>query len=252
MMYRLATTDVKINNCLFVAERRGFIREVLRRLAEVLDVPDDVQMLSLTELTVAWVYGWTISRGTPPPVAVVGGVRVDGGQPGNPTRYVLHAYDRRRLALLGRDLIAPGAEIKILGNTAALRAALPEDWSMYEPCHLMTVAFTHSRAEVPVPYAARIVVDGAALVGLIFDGNSEVASSAQLAPSGRYGVIDRVWTRPPDQRRGLGTALMAMLGNRALDAGLTTGLLSATADGRALYSALGWTVCGELAGAFRS
>jgi hypothetical protein len=44
---------------------------------------------------------------------------------------------------------------------------------------------------------------------------------------------------------------MTLFGNRALDAGLTTGVLSATEDGRALYSALGWAVVGELAGAFR-
>jgi hypothetical protein len=46
--------------------------------------------------------------------------------------------------------------------------------------------------------------------------------------------------------------MMAMLGNRALDEGLSTGLLSATADGRGLYSALGWTIRGEPAGACRS
>jgi hypothetical protein len=45
---------------------------------------------------------------------------------------------------------------------------------------------------------------------------------------------------------------MAVLGRRALDEGLTTGTLSATAAGRALYSTLGWAVSGELAGAFRS
>ena len=50
----------------------------------------------------------------------------------------------------------------------------------------------------------------------------------------------------------MGRALMTMLGNRALDEGLTTGLLSATTDEQALYSALGWAIRGELAGAFRS
>lgn len=45
---------------------------------------------------------------------------------------------------------------------------------------------------------------------------------------------------------------MTMLANRAIEEGLTTGLLSATADGRGLYSAMGWTIRGELAGAFRS
>ena len=71
------------------------------------------------------------------------------------------------------------------------------------------------------------------------------------ARSGRYGVVDQVWTRPADRRRGLGTLLMTMLGNRAVSLGLTTGVLSATDDGRALYRSLGWAVRGALAGAFR-
>jgi hypothetical protein len=50
----------------------------------------------------------------------------------------------------------------------------------------------------------------------------------------------------------MGRAVMTMLGNRALDEGLATGLISATTDGRGLYSALGWEIRGELAGAFRS
>jgi len=83
-------------------------------------------------------------------------------------------------------------------------------------------------------------------------GTPPPVSSARLAACGEYGVIDRVRTRPADRRRGMGRAVMTMLGNRALDEGLTTGLLSATTDGKALYAALGWAVRGELAGAFRS
>jgi predicted GNAT family acetyltransferase len=156
------------------------------------------------------------------------------------------------VAALGRELTWPGTEIKALGDSAALRSALPDDWSMYDPCDLMTATFKHGGAAVHEPYVARIVEDGATLVGLVFDDNGDTVSSARLAPSGRYGVIDKVWTKPAHQRRGLGTILMTKLGNRALDSGLTTGLLSATADGRALYSALGWTVVENLAGAFRA
>jgi hypothetical protein len=212
----------------------------------------DVPVLDLVELTGAWIHGWTISRGMPPPTSIPGGFRVDVGHPDHPARYVLHTYNQQGLALLGRDLTAVGTEIKIIGDTASLRAALPEDWSIYARHDVMTVTLTRGAAEAPFPYATRIVADGAALIGLILDVEGEVASSARLAPSGRYGVIDRVRTRTTDQRRGLGRAVMTMLGNRALDMGMTIGLLSATADGRALYSALGWAGRCELAGAFRS
>lgn len=73
-----------------------------------------------------------------------------------------------------------------------------------------------------------------------------------LAASGPYGVVDKVRTRDADQRRGLGRTVMTMLANRALDEGLTTGVLSATEQGRHLYAALGWTIRDELAGAYRS
>jgi hypothetical protein len=212
----------------------------------------DNDQLDLPELVSAWVHGWALSRGTSGPVVIAGGLRVDLAPSGRPARYVLHTVDRRELAQLGRELASPGTEIKTVGDTASLRATLPGDWAMHDPCHVMTVPLARGIAEVPAPYVAQIIDEGAVLVGRILDGDGEVASSARLAASGRYGVIDHVSTRVPHQRRGLGTILMTMLGNRALDAGLTTGLLSATADGRALYTCLGWTVLTELAGATRA
>jgi len=205
----------------------------------------------LVELTSAWVDGWAISRATPRPVPVAGGFRIDLGQPGRPARYVLHTYDQAMVARLGHGSTAPGTEIKTVGSTSALRAALPGDWTMYPPCDLMTSAFSHAEVELPAAYTARIVDDGGALLGLVLDIDGDIAASARLAPSGRYGVVDQVWTRPAHRRHGLGTLLMTMLGNRAVSLGLTTGVLSATDDGRALYRALGWTARGPLAGAFR-
>jgi GNAT superfamily N-acetyltransferase len=153
--------------------------------------------------------------------------------------------------VLGRDLTVAGTEIKVVGDTASLRSVLPDEWSMDEPCDLMTVAFIPGVIAVRTPYVADVVEDGTTLVGSIRAGDGEVVSSARLAPSGRYGVFDQVGTHPTHRRRGLGTALMRLLGDRALAASLTTGLLSATADGRALYSALGWAVVCELAGGYR-
>jgi hypothetical protein len=205
-------------------------------------------MYDRAELVTAWAYGWATSRGTATPVPIAGGLRIDCG---DSARYVLHELDRT-VAAFSRDLTVPGTEIKVLSRTAALRSALGDDWSMYDPCHLMTRTLTYGPAEVRSPFAARIQQAGPTLIAAILDRDGDVVSSGRLAAAGRYGVIDQVWTRPTHQRRGLGTIVMAMLGNRAVDAGLTTGLLSATADGRALYSALLWTVVGELAGARRA
>jgi hypothetical protein len=209
-------------------------------------------MLDLAELTDAWAHGWSLSRGTSPPSAITGGLKIDIDPAGNIARYVLMPYDWQRAAVLGRELTAPGTEIKIVGATDCLREALKSDWTMYDEHHLMTVPFTRGAAETPLSCTAQIVNDGDVLLGMVCDSNGDIVSRARLAASGRYGVIDRVRTRAADQRRGMGRAVMTMLGNRALDEGLTTGLLSATADGRRLYSALGWEIRGELAGAFRS
>ncbi len=209
-------------------------------------------MQNPTELTIAWTHGWAVSRGASRPVTIDGGVRIDFPQSGHLARYVLHTYNTQRLVQLGRELTHPGTEIKIVGSTASLRAALPDEWSMYPPNHLMTAAFVQGVVELPAPYTHKIVVDGAVTIALVLDRDGEIAARARLAPSGRYGVIDRVRTHESHQRRGLGTAIMMLLGNRALDAGLTTGVLSATIEGRALYEALGWTAHVEVAGAFRS
>ena len=209
-------------------------------------------MLDLAGLTNAWAHGWSVSRGTTPPAAITGGLKIDIDQTRNVARYVLEPYDWQRAAVLGRELITPGTEIKIVGAAESLQEALKSGWTMYDMHHLMTVAFTRGVAETPPSCTARIVRDGAALLGMICDSEGDIVSRGRLAASGRYGIIDRVRTRAADQRRGIGRAVMTMLGNRALDEGLTTGLLSATADGRGLYSALGWEIRGELAGAFRS
>jgi predicted GNAT family acetyltransferase len=101
------------------------------------------------------------------------------------------------------------------------------------------------------PYAARIVMEGQTHIAHVLDADGGIAAWARLAPSGAYGVIDRVWTRAPHQRRGLGTTMMQLLADRAVAIGLTEGILSASEEGRALYLSLGWTVKSDLASAVR-
>jgi GNAT superfamily N-acetyltransferase len=209
-------------------------------------------VLDLAELTTVWARGWAVSRGTPPPVAIAGALMIKVDRPRALVRYVVHPHDWRTAAVLGRELTEPGTEIKLVGAAARLHEALGSDWTMYDPNHLMTATFTRGTAEVPPAYTVRIVEDGGALLASIHDDADDLVARARLAACGRYGVIDRVRTRPTVRRRGLGRAVMTLLGNRALEEGLTTGLLSATAEGQALYSAMGWATHGELAGAFRS
>ncbi|WP_157641540.1 GNAT family N-acetyltransferase [Longispora albida] len=206
--------------------------------------------MDLAELRRGWVHGWAVSRDAQSPVPIAGGYRIEPGKPENLVRYVLDEHDEAILARLDGE--PAGTEIKVFGGTPELRAALRPAWAMYDPCYLMSVPFTERAAQVPAPYAAELVRCGQVLTALARDPGGAVVCSARLAMAGEFGIADQVETHPDHRRRGLGAALMTLLGNWAAGDGLTTGLLAATAEGRALYSSLGWADHGEIAGAFRA
>jgi predicted GNAT family acetyltransferase len=79
-------------------------------------------------------------------------------------------------------------------------------------------------------------------------GDGSVAARGQVAATGETCVFDMIETEPEHQRRGLGSAIMTALTNTAMDLGATTGILSATVQGRALYEAVGWQVAEPLSG----
>lgn len=210
--------------------------------------------IDLSELMAAWVCGWAVSRESPPPAPIPGGFVVDVRQPVTCVRYVLHTRDVDTLRRLGDEVTVPGAGIKICGTNADLHAALPGTWTVGDDDrgYLMTTTFRAGTATPVAPYAARIAMEGQTHVAHVLDADGEIAAWARLAPSGAYGVIDRVWTRTPHQRRGLGTVMMELLADRAVAIGLTEGVLSASEEGRALYLSLGWTVRSDLASAIRA
>jgi hypothetical protein len=79
---------------------------------------------------------------------------------------MVRTWSRWLIVFCGLDRVTfPGTEIKSVGDSASLRSTLPDGWSMYDPCDLMTVAFSRGVAEVRDPYVARVVDDGATLVG---------------------------------------------------------------------------------------
>lgn len=200
----------------------------------------------------AWAHGWSASRGVAPPVETAGGLRIDLGRPGGPARYVLlPAVDWSLVARLGRDCAAAGTEIKVAGESTALRANLGEGWRMYAPCTFMTSAFAQGRVDLPDLYTLKAERNAAVVHVTVSTGDGRAVASARLARSGTYGIVDRVETQPAHRRRGLATAMMVALGNVAVDNGLRAGLLSATAPGEALYRSLGWKAEGEIAGAIR-
>lgn len=201
-------------------------------------------------LVTAWCHGRAVSRATPPPVAVPGGFRAFVDAPTRRVRHILHTYTPRVLERLAAEQTAPGSQIKIAGLTAVLRDAVPPDWTMDDAGHLMTAPLEPRHTDVPEGYRIAVTTEGDLTVAVARDENGGTAGSARLGRSGEFGVFDQVQTFPAHRRRGLGTALMRALSNRALDLGMRTGLLVGTDDGRALYETLGWAYRSDFPGAF--
>lgn len=206
---------------------------------------------TVAKLIMSWGVGWTVSRGTPAPVPVPGGFRVDVGLPGHRVRHVLHTWDADSVGRLAGQLTTPGSWIKVAGDRAGLRAALPPGWRLDIPGYLMTAPFTADPVDpVPPPYRVEVGADGGAVVATVRDAHGGPAASGRLGAAGEYGVIDQVLTDPTHRRRGLGSVVMAALRRHAVRRGGRTGVLVATDDGRALYERLGWVVCTGVSGAF--
>jgi ribosomal protein S18 acetylase RimI-like enzyme len=163
---------------------------------------------------------------------------------------VLHTWDADLLEALAGHVTAPGTWIKVSACATDLRSALPARWTMDSSGYLMGARFTAGADDPPPPYETRVTTDGDVVVATVVDASGAVAASGRLAPAGGCGVIDQVETAPAHQRRGLGTTVMRMLSDHAVRNGLGTGILVATEDGRRLYRRLGWTVRGEIAGAY--
>ncbi|KQX76221.1 GNAT family N-acetyltransferase [Aeromicrobium sp. Root472D3] len=72
------------------------------------------------------------------------------------------------------------------------------------------------------------------------ESGDAVAAVGTVGMLGDVATFDRVETMPAFQRRGLGRHVMAVLTAQAHGRGATLGLLAASAQGRALYTTLGW------------
>ncbi|WP_189336019.1 GNAT family N-acetyltransferase [Actinoplanes ianthinogenes] len=195
----------------------------------------------------AWVHGWAASRGTPAPVAVPGGWRIQVGLPGHRIRYVLAGADLADLAAAPHP---PGTWIKAVTTAAQPGAALPAGWVRAETLHVMTVRFDAGDDPPPPPYTARFLTAGQVVEARVSDAGGATAAAAHLAPAGAVAVIDRVETDPAHRRRGLGSTVMRMLAGHAIRHGMPRGVLVATDDGRHLYQRLGWRVVAALEAAY--
>lgn len=179
-----------------------------------------------------------MARGLPAPVADHGGWRVDTGLPEEEARWVF-AAPCDGLAELGRTIDRPRCLLKLCAPAAVLMAQLPPRWRIELESWFMGGPTPPVQ---PLRSGYRLQCDGDAGVyhARIFTEEGALAASGHAAQTADAFVYDRIRTQPEHRRLGLGRAVMAALGRcRTRD---VPQLLTATADGRALYASLGWSV----------
>ncbi|MFI6104282.1 GNAT family N-acetyltransferase [Streptomyces sp. NPDC051310] len=204
-------------------------------------------------ITDAWVRGWAVSRGTPAPVPRPWGYRIDVGLPGHVLRHVLPHPDEQSVRALCAAVTRPGAWLKVLAAPEEVAGWITPGWRVPDdPGFMMFTALRATPAPAPPEGYARETGtrDGVFRVRITASDGS-LAARGQIAPTGRTAVFDQIETYPGHQRRGLGSVVMRTLATAGAAAGADTGVLSATTQGRALYSALGWEYQGPLTGVVR-
>ncbi|MFK4223505.1 GNAT family N-acetyltransferase [Streptomyces sp. NPDC019890] len=204
-------------------------------------------------ITSGWVEGWAVSRGTPAPVPQPWGYRIDVGLPDHVFRHVLAEPDEAIVRKLGEAITEPGAWLKLLAPPETVADWLPEGWSLPDdPGFMMfTELRRHAPGAVPDGYTLHKETRDGVLRVRVHAADGSLATRGQVAPTGATAVVDQMETEPAHQRRGLGRLVMRTLESAAAEAGATTGILSATTQGRALYGSLGWQLQGPLTGIVR-
>lgn len=207
-----------------------------------------------SDLVRHWHHGWSLARGFAPATEDAGVLRTVVGTPGRDVeRLVLDADTHpRRIDRAALDSWAdrdpwvsvpttdPGRTADRLLEHGLVASPLPS-W-------LMTVDLAEARRVDLLPaYAVDLVRDLPDVVELrVLDAAGRLAASGQAGIVEGRVVPDKITTEPDHRRRGLGAAVMTLLGGAARERGVHEGVLVASDEGRRLYLHLGWRLRGAV------
>ena len=187
------------------------------------------------DLLAVWTRGWTLTRGVGTPVRDGAAWRIEVGAHDQLRRFVFGAADMQVTAR-AEMISEPNVLLKVCADAAAVRPLLPSGWVVRPPGFMMTLEGRMREGDPPTGCRAAFeTVDGVLFCWMTVDG-VEVARGRAVAIDG-LTIFDRIAVEPDWRRRGLGGEVMRRL---QAETGPDRGVLVATADGRALYSALGW------------
>ena len=194
----------------------------------------------------AWVSGWVVLHGSPRTVAEPWGLRIEVGAPGHLVRHVLLDADDATIRALAGSVTVPTTSIKGFMESEELACLLTPDWTPDPPGFLMTANLHAGETRIAGDYRLTVEHARGITCARVVTGDGSLAARGQVAVTGETCVFDQVDTAPEHRRRGLGSAVMTALTTSAIDQGTATGILNATAQGRALYETLSWKVIGPL------
>jgi GNAT superfamily N-acetyltransferase len=191
----------------------------------------------------AWLAARSLSRDLPAPVDDHGGWRVDTNLPTETRRHVFAAAGPG-LVDLGKTITAPLILLKLAGSHAELAALLPAHWQLEPLAHVMVAPGRFGdgiAASPPTGYRIELDRDDRRAAARLIAPDGGLAASGHAAELDGVFIYDRIVTDPAHRRRGLGRALMLAL-QTTRRAPAARQILTATAEGEALYRTLGWEV----------
>ncbi|MBI1770963.1 MAG: GNAT family N-acetyltransferase [Burkholderiales bacterium] len=202
------------------------------------------------QLLSAWAHGWTISRGTDAPIPLADfGYRIQVGLPGHLERYVLQGHVLTAVQKLAQELDTPDIWLKVCAPHNSVAPMLPTRWKIKPLEYLMTKSITPIEVNMPDAYHISLTHDGDAVTARICSWEGHHAATGRMAVFKPYAVFDQIVPEPAHRRRGLANAIMQSLANHACSKDASIGVLVATDEGRALYTAMGWMLASEITAA---
>ena len=203
-----------------------------------------------SSLMTTWAEGWTVTRDRPSPDVTPYGRYINVGRPEQVGRHVVAEGAEALVPTLAASITASHIFIKAFGTPAVIGAMLPLNWAVEAAVWLMTTELnaTRDKGLASADYIAAVSGERAISVELR-DLAGELGATGRAAVVGRWCIFDQIVTVEAHRRRGLGSAVMRLIGREAELRGAEAGLLVATDDGRALYERLGWSLKGAVTSA---
>lgn len=195
-----------------------------------------------------WAFGYCAARGYAPPVAakMSPALWFDAGKPDQAGRFILGDTSGEAVAAAFAAVDAPYIYVDIAAPRDAILPHVPPRWQPRDPMWLMA-AGTDMPAARPTPdFIIEVDERPCRFEAVARHSDGSLAARGVLGIHGTVAVYDQIVTEAEFGRRGLGSAIMAELGRHAARRGVTTRLLVATADGKALYERLGWTLRSDI------